>query len=149
MTKCICKIIDKRGSRSTGFFCKIPYPDKSHLLPMLVSTHHSLYNLQNGDSFDISINDDYEFRKIKINNMRKMYMNEKWDCIFIEILPEDKINDFLEIDDLIFDEEDKLYYIYKHYSVYVLHYIKGDKISVSSGLLKEIKESELSHYCNF
>ena len=29
-------------------------------------------------------------------------MNEEFDTTFIEILPEDKINDFLEIDDRIF-----------------------------------------------
>ena len=39
-------------------------------------------------------------------------------------------------------------YIYKNISVYVLHYLKGDKIVVSSGLLEEINESEIFHYCN-
>ena len=147
MTKCICKIYAKNGSKSTGFFCKIPYPDKSHLLPILVTTYHSLDYLKNDDSFQISINDDYEFRNIKINNMRKIYMNEKIDTIFIEILPEDKINDFLEIDDTIFKEEEKLKYIYKNSSVYVLQYI-NDKMAVTSGLLNEINESELTHFCS-
>ena len=146
MTKCICKIYAKDGSKSTGFFCKIPYPDKSHLLPILVTTYHSLDYLKNDDSFQISINDEYEFRNIKINNMRKIYMDKKIDTIFIEILPEDKINDFLEIDDIIFKEEE-LKYIYKNNSVYVLQYIK-DELAVSSGLLKGIHESELIHYCN-
>ena len=147
MTKCICKII-KNDARSTGFFCKIPYPDRSHLLPMLVTTYHSLHNLKENDSFHISINDDYEFREIRLNNMRKAFMNAKFDIIFIEIIPEDKINDFLEIDDKIFKEEEKINYIYNKSSVYILHYIKGDKMAVSPGLLKDIYESELTHFCN-
>ena len=55
---------------------------------------------------------------------------------------------FLKLMNYIFEEEEEeLKYIYKNSSVYVLQYIK-DELAVSSGLLNEINESELTHYCN-
>ena len=38
MKNCLCKIKCKDGGSGSGFFCKIPYPDQSHLLPVLVTT---------------------------------------------------------------------------------------------------------------
>ena len=32
MENCICKIINDNGIKGTGFFCKIPFPDKNNLL---------------------------------------------------------------------------------------------------------------------
>ena len=38
--KTICKIYMNDGSKGTGFFCKIPYPDKEHLLPTSIINNH-------------------------------------------------------------------------------------------------------------
>ena len=35
MKNCVCKVYSD-GMKSTGFFCKIPFPDKSHLFPVLL-----------------------------------------------------------------------------------------------------------------
>ena len=40
MKNCICKIHMDDGSKGTGFFCKIPYPNKDHLLSVLVTNNH-------------------------------------------------------------------------------------------------------------
>ena len=149
MKKCICKVFSVDGMKSTGFFCKIPFPDKSHLLPVLITTQHSLHDLKKQNSIPISINEDNIVKSLTLNNMRKIYMNVELDTCIIELLPEDKIDDFLEIDDVLFMEKEmNLECIYKKKSVYVLHYIKGEKLAFNSGILRNIYESNISHLCS-
>ena len=39
MEKCICKLkIDE--IEATGFFCKIPFPDKNNMLPVFITNNH-------------------------------------------------------------------------------------------------------------
>ena len=74
MRKCLCKIVSE-NMRSTGFFCKIPYPDMSHLLPVLVTTDFAFRKgIKKGDSINISINDDQELKTIKIDDNRKIFI---------------------------------------------------------------------------
>ena len=150
MKNCLCKIKCKSGSGS-GFFCKIPYPDQSHLLPVLVTAVFVIDSeVKEENSLKISLNDDNEFREIKLNN-RKIFMNKELACAFIEILPEDKINNFLEIDSDLFKDDKELEYIYKRKSIYVLHYPKGpkgEKAAMNSGILKNILNNTLVHSCN-
>ena len=40
MKKCICKIYMNNGNKGTGFFCKIPFPDKNKLLKVLITNNH-------------------------------------------------------------------------------------------------------------
>ena len=145
MKNCVCKIYSD-GMKSTGFFCKIPFPDKSHLLPVLATTSHSIGDLNKQNSLSISINDDKILKKINLNNMRKVYMNKELDTCFIEILPDDYINDFLEIEDEIFKDENILNY--KNKSIYVLHYIESEGMAMNSGLLKSIDKYNISHSCS-
>jgi len=35
MKNCICKIYKNDGTKGTGFFCRIPFPDESNLLHVL------------------------------------------------------------------------------------------------------------------
>jgi len=42
MKNCICKIIKDDGTRGTGFFCTIPFPDKFNLLNVLITNNHIL-----------------------------------------------------------------------------------------------------------
>ena len=39
MEKSICKI-KIEGEQGTGFFCKIPYPDKNNILPVFITNNH-------------------------------------------------------------------------------------------------------------
>ena len=150
MKKYICKILLNNGHQNTGFFCKIPYPDQKHLLPSLVTCNFIIKeeDLKEGNIIHLSLNDDREYREIKITNTRKIYTNEKFNVTFLEIEPDDKINNFLEIDPNIFKPTDIIKNIYPKSSVYILHYLKGNKIACSSGLLQELSGDNIQHLCN-
>ena len=119
MSKYICKIKIKKEKKDdneikgTGFFCKIPFPDKNNLLPVLITNHHIideqlLYKEDNIISIDIK--EENEIKKICLNE-RKKYTNEKYDTTIIELKESDNIKNYLELDDIvinnIFNEEIK------------------------------------------
>ena len=80
---------------------------------------------------------------IKIDNSRKTYTNSDIDITIIEIKPEeDKINNYLEI-----DEEEITEKQYKKKSIYILHC--PNKRYVSYGLINALREYKtILHYCN-
>ena len=151
MENCICKIVNDRGGKGTGFFCKIPFPDKNKLLYTLITNNHILNGNDIKNSKIIKIimyNKDQNIeKKIRIDTSRKKYTiyNEKKgiDITIIEIKPnKDKINNFLEIDDKILELE----CIRK--SIYILHYPQEERL-VSFGLMNDIFEgNKINHYCN-
>ena len=146
MKNCLCKIKTKHDGDGSGFFCKIPYPDQSHLLPVLITTDFVIgFEVKEGNSLKISLNDENEFREIKLNN-RKIFMKKEFTCAFIEILPEDKINNFLEIDSNLFNKEIEEFY--RRRSIYVLHYPRGERAVMNSGILKKIGNDTIIHICN-
>ncbi len=150
MKKSVCKILLSNGQKNSGFFCKIPYPDNAHLLPALVTCNFIIGKdlLTEGSIINISLNDDKEMKEIKITSSRKTYTNEKYCFTFIELIPEDKIDDFLEIDQNVFKSDELLKNIYIKSSIYVLHYLKGNKVAYSSGLLSELDDFNIHHLCN-
>ena len=153
MKNCICKIYTKNGGRGTGFFCKIPYPDQSNLLTVLITNNHILdeNELKNSDIIKYDFKDDEQIRKIKIgNNKRKIYTSKEFDITFIEIKQnEDNINEFLEIDEEIMNKnEEYIETTYKNKSIYIPHYPKGKEIVVSYGLLDNIHNETINHFCN-
>lgn len=60
MRKNICKIYLNDGTKATGFFCKVPFPDKDHLLPVLFTNNHVIdeLNLTKSSKVVLTINDD-------------------------------------------------------------------------------------------
>ena len=40
MNRGICKIILNKRNRGTGFFCKIPFPDRTNMLNVLITNYH-------------------------------------------------------------------------------------------------------------
>ena len=63
MKSCICKIFNKNtGQAGTGFFCKIPFPNKLNLLPVLITNNHALNqnDIETGKIIDININNNNE-----------------------------------------------------------------------------------------
>ena len=147
MKNCICKINIKE-IKSTGFFCKIPFPDLAHSFSVLATTMHSFNDLENQNSILISLNDDKEIKELKIDNTRKVFKDEKLDTAFIEILPDDKINNFLEVDDNLFKNEQNLGLILHKKSAYVLHYIEGDKMAMNPGIIRDTFEHDIRHSCS-
>ena len=115
MEKCICKIY-QNGKKGTGFFCKIPFPDKNNLLSVLITNNHILSQKDIEDNKIIKLtmysseeNKNIE-KEIKIDESRKRYTyindEEGLDFTIIEIKPiKDKINNYLEIDDEILELE--------------------------------------------
>ena len=148
MRKNICKIYLNDGTKASGFFCKIPFPDNGHLLPVLFTNNHVIdkSNLTKSSKIVLSINDDKVKKTIKINN-RKVYTNKEDDVTIIEILENnDGITEFLELDNDIFEDEFNSMNIKK--SIYILHYPNCGKSSVSYGIIKNLQNSDVSHLCS-
>jgi len=140
----ICKITigQKIG---TGFLCKIPFPDESNCLPVLMTNHHVINDeklLQN-KKLDISFNNDQIKKIINISSERKIYSNKKYDLTIIEIYQEmDGIFHFFELETL--DKINKN----SREPIYVLQYPGGNECSVSYGKLCDIQDFEIYHDCS-
>ena len=152
MEKCICKIY-QNNKKGTGFFCKIPFPDKNNLLNVLITNNHILSqkDIEDNKIIKIIMYSDEEKKniekEIKIDESRKRYTYindaEGIDFTIIEIKPnKDKISNYLEIDDEILELQ------CNRKSIYILHYPKDKKL-VSYGLVNSIIDGKkINHYCN-
>ena len=146
MGKYVC-LIDHDNCKATGFFCNIPFKDKKQYLPVLVTCNYAINEnmIKENNVICISIFDKKEIRNIELKN-RLMYTNREYNVTLIEIKPNiDKICNFLELDENIFEENKEN--IYKMKSVYVLQYSKGECSSVSFGIILEIKNDMIYHNC--
>ena len=155
MEKNICKlkIGDEQG---TGFFCKIPFPDKEHLLTVLITNNHVIdKNLlfKENAVIPLDIKDRNELKYLNLNNrMKSTYHEDIYDTTIIEIKKEDEINDYLELDDNIInniknDEINIKEYIDK--TMYIIQYPEGE-LSVSYGIFLntfEEKKYKIAHKC--
>ena len=75
----------------TGFFCKIPFPDVYHLLPVFITNNHVINKMDN--NFLISYNHIYT-TIIDMNKPQRRYYTErdKYDITIIEIVSDDNID---------------------------------------------------------
>ena len=125
MENSVCKII-KEKSTGTGFICIIPFPDKLHPLPALMTCYHVLSekDLQIGKKIKLLIGG--EEKLLKINNQRKIYTNEEYDISIIELKTKDNLisNELLEIDNEIFKDQ-KLDKKFSNKTIYIIHYPEG------------------------
>ena len=137
-----CKIIISKDNFGTGFMCSIPHPGTSHLLSALITNNHVLdgEKININKIITISFNINKEKIKIKIDPSRINYTNPQLDITIIEIKPEDKIDNFLEIDD-IRNEKD-----YNEEEIYILQYAKSI-CSYACGLLINITDGKIKHKC--
>ena len=150
MKNCVCKIYTNKGSTGTGFFCKIPFPDKSNLICLLTNNHVlNEDDIKDNNNIYFSIGDNNENKSISINKKRRRFTNKDLDITFIEIKSSDNINNFLEIDDDVMSKDFQfLENTYKSKSIYVMHYPKGEEEKLSIGLLKSINDNKIIHLCN-
>ena len=142
---CVFKIILENGDRGTGFFCNIPYNNK--LIPVMITNNHIIDSnyISNNKFIIITLNNDKEDKIIKLNDNRIIYTNKEYDITIIEIKPkDDKINNFMELEDKIFKEESYLYY--NQESIYIIHYSNQEKAAVSYGLINKINNSNIIHF---
>ena len=141
------KIYKNKGGKGSGFFCFIPFGNSK--IPVLITNYHVIDNdyFKNDSIINLTLNDDKETKIIQIGNNRKIYSSDKYDTTIIEILPsKDRINYFLELKEKIFELNSWAFY--QKESIYILHYPKSQKVSVSYGMLKDIKDSDIFHYCS-
>ncbi len=158
MEKSIFKICITDGSKGSGFFCKIPLPDKN-FIPVFITNNHVVNEKYLNKEKEIKIkmvdNDDWDKIKIKTISIKDSlyYTNEDYDITIIEIKMKnnDDSYEFLELDDNILDDNG-LGYIGN--SIYLLHYpshFEEDKVAVSYGIIKnrfENKTYDFIHYCS-
>ena len=154
MKKMICRInIEK--DQGTGFFCKIPFPDKNNMLPVLITNNHIInQNILDKQNMKISvyIKESNDKKHIMLND-RKKYTNKDYDITIIEIKEKDNINNYLELDDIIMNgiinnKNSNIEYEYE--SLYIIQYPNG-KLSVSYGILQNIfedKKYDFQHKCS-
>ena len=101
------------------------------------------------------MNNEKEQNIIKINEKGRNYTNEKLDITFIKLTEKDEVGDYLELDENIMNnllksnEQINIYNNnYINTGIYILNYLKGDKIMNSYGLINNIKDNVLYHTCN-
>jgi len=155
MEKTICrlKIEDEQG---TGFFCRIPFPNKKNMLPVLITNNHIINDkiLYKNNEIITLYMQEIGKKNIDLNNRLK-YTNKEYDITIIELLEKDKINNYLKLDeDIITDiinKKDKNKndnFIDK--TLYALQYPESN-LSVSYGILENIcadKNYNFKHKCS-
>ena len=153
MEKNICKI--KIGQeRGTGFFCKIPFPDKNNMLPVFVTNNHVInekFLFEKDSKINLDIKEEADIIEIDLIN-RITYTNEEYDITIIELKEEDNIKSYLELDDIIMN--DILNDINKNKefidkTIYIIQYPKGE-LSLSIGILNNMckdKKFNFRHKC--
>ena len=143
MAKNICKIKIK-GQQGTGFFCKIPFPDKDNMLSVFITNNHIINKeILNTKDFSIKLNikEEKKYKIINLNN-RIIYTNKAFDITIIEIKENDGIKNYLELDDILIKDilEDNIKIIdYLDKTTYIIQYPDGD-LSVSYGIIDNIYE---------
>ncbi len=102
LDKKICKIIFS-DSYGTGFFVEF-LPDENYLTKVLITNNHVL-NKDYLEKYNIiSIEIDKEPKEINLNVKRNIWTDKILDYTIIEILAEDKFDDFLLVDENILDK---------------------------------------------
>ena len=153
MKKNVCKIILDQ-MQGTGFFCKIPFPDHSKMLPVLFTAHQVIKEeFLNKDDAKIvlEIKADPNVKELNLKDRIK-FTNKKYDTTIIELKAEDNISDFLELDDIIVDDiisGNNNNKIFVDENIYILEYVKGE-LNYSTGILSNTDENNkvlLRHTC--
>ena len=144
LRKCICKI-KLKGEYGTGFFCKIPFGKET--MKVLMTNEHVLKekNLKENKKLNLLLNDEKEVLIINLEIERKSYFNKDYDVTLIELKEEDKIKDYLELDDNLFQDNAEIIYVDK--SIYILHYPNGNEAKISYGILHNIEKYNILHKC--
>ena len=83
---------------------------------------------------------------IDLTKERKKYFSKEYDIAAIEIKENDGVKEYLELDDNILKDKEKIYYEKK--SKYILHYLYGNDICVSYSILNRINKYDIIHACS-
>ena len=163
MKNCIFRIYGDEGMKGTGFFCKIPFPDKNKLLTVLITNNHVI-NETSLNKKEIKILFNNKLKSIRLKN-RITYTNEDYDVTIIQIKEEDGVKNYLELEEhMIYDitdnelnyESDDGNIIYNKQTIYIIQYPRWSIPSeleipgVSFGIITGIEENKynINHSCN-
>ena len=97
------------NEQGTGFFCKIPFPNKNNMIPVFITNNHVIDEKSlNEDNKKITIIIKEKNDNIILNlKDRIKYTNKSYDTTIIELKKEEEediFNNFLELDDIIIDD---------------------------------------------
>ena len=110
--KCICKII-RKNKICSGFFCAVPEKN----MKLLVTNNHAIdeiYLKQENKIAYMTIENELElYNEIDLGKERFKLTNKELDLTIIEILKEDNIKNFLEVNKGEYKIEDELF-IYQY-----------------------------------
>ena len=146
MRHSICKI-KIQGTYATGFFCRTQFETNENI-DFLMTNYHVIDEkyCEENKEINLLLNDDKEALVIDLTIKRSTYFNKDYDIALIELKKIDKVENFLELDDNLFKENEKIFYEEK--SVYVLQYPNGRIAFVSYGLLTNINNYNITHTCS-
>ena len=130
MEKNICRI-NIGEEKGTGFFCKIPFPDRNNKLPVFITNNHVINEkllYKENAKISIKIKGDKKTKELNLNNRIK-YTNKKYDIRIIEIKERGEIWDYLELDDKIISDiinnnNENEEYIGE--TIYIIQYPEGE-----------------------
>ena len=149
-----CKIDINEEVYGSGFFCKIPYTsNENNLLNVLLTCEHVLNKELVFSDKDININVNGEEKIIDLKTKRKKWSNKILDYSCIEILEDDNIDSFYQIDDIIFEKNySKDVYLKKNKNNIIIFAIMNNKKrGHSDGVIKKIDDYDehyFIHNCN-
>ena len=141
---CICSI--NGNLLGTGFFCKIEFEGK--LIPVLITNYHVVNDAFMNQNTKLTFYIKNDLHSINIDKDSKIYssIRDKYDMMIIR-LKEGEVNNYLEIDENIFewDSENN----YKNEDIYILHHPNAEeaKVSFGSGIEKE-NDYDIKHKCH-
>ena len=150
--KSICKIICNNGESGTGFFCSIPFPDKYHLLPVLMTNNHVLEkkDIDCNKKIKFELNDKKISKELMIGKNRRTYTSTEYDITIIEIKNDDglDLNSFLDIDERIY--KDNPNEIFRNTPAYLIYYPRDQNAEYSNYYIHSISEDNynLYHKCS-
>ena len=135
-----CKIIleSKNGKPfyGTGFFCNIPSLGK-----VLFTNNHVLNEDSIKEGEIVKCSYKKTLKKFEIKN-RRCFTNEELDYTCIEILNEDQIEYFFEIE----NENSNNPKEYNGDDIALPQYPKGGALKINAGCLVKIKNNQIYHY---
>jgi len=150
MKNCSCKIESIENGNGSGFFSLVPFPNKTYLMPVLMTNNHVLPKESIIKGKKININIKEKKFSILIEDSTRVYTNESYDITIIEINKNYGLdfNTFLEIDDSIYKENFQEYF--KNRSIYLIHHPKSkDEAEFAVGIIKSINldNNVINHTC--
>ena len=150
MKNCSCKIECNEKGNGSGFFSLVPFPNKTLLVPVLMTNNHVLgkEDIIKGKKINIKM-EDKKF-SILIDDSRRVFTDQSFDITIIEMINSDGLdfNKFLDIDDSIYKEN--FYEFFKNRSIYLIHHPKSkDETEFAVGIIKSISidTNVINHTC--